>query len=334
MKLCLKILAIAIVAATTYSVIGCTAPSSFSYQNVAITLSVECGDCPTPIYNPAYPAPAVVGQPAPAGSVVTEPNNGQGGTYLFTAHVTNAPANVSWALFPTPNLSDPSNLPTGTTLPVGESSSSVGQVNIASGNTAYYVIPSGIPVYTGAALAQAQALGIPQGMVLLVASVPSDPNDPSKKVSANQLIQIFNTASNLGPPTVNLVPRTPTNPANLTNPVVTVSHLAPNNTFQFTGFAVGAAPCSSVCLLPASASPGIPQVQFPLNSTDNGVVFEVGPAPFSLATAVPGGSMTYGTISATGLYTAPATIPATQPVVYVISHAVPSANAYAYIAVN
>ena len=38
MKLCLKILALATIAATTYSMVSCAAPASFSYQNVAITL--------------------------------------------------------------------------------------------------------------------------------------------------------------------------------------------------------------------------------------------------------------------------------------------------------
>ena len=330
MKLCLKSLAIAIIAAITYSVIGCAAPSSFTYQNIGITISAECGDCPTPIYNPAFPAPSAAGLPAPAGSVITMPNNGQGGTYLFTAHVTNAPANVTWTLFPTPNLSEPGTLPTGTTTPVTESTSSVGTLNVASGNTVYYG-QNGAPVYTGAALAQAQALGIPQGMVLLVASVPSDPNNPSAVATGSQLIQIFNTTSNLGPPSVYLVPKTPTNPP-LTNPVVTISHLAPNNTFQFSGGAVGAQPCAAVSAGAALCANGSPA-----NTVDNTVVWEVGPQPFSLGTAVPcttPATCPYGTITSTGLYTAPATVPAIQPVVVVISHLVPTASAYAIIAVN
>ena len=331
MKLCLKSLAILIIAAITYSIIGCAAPASFTYQNIGIAISAQCSDCQsaqiTVTYNPNFPVPSVANGPAPAGSVIVMPNSGQGGVILLTAFVTNAPANVTWQIYPTPNLSQPGNLPTGTSTPVGESGSSVGTISAASGSTAYYT-QGGVPVYTGAALVQAQALGIPQGDVLVVASVPSDPNDPTKVATASQLIQLFATGSTQGPPTVYLVPRTPLTPAGITTPAVTVSHLAPNNTFQFYGGAVGASPCNSV------TSCTIQGTLYPTNTTDNQVVWEVGPAPFSLSTAIPGGSTTYGTISTTGLYTAPATVPATQPVVVLVSHLISTVNAYAYVSVN
>jgi hypothetical protein len=323
MKLCLKILAIVIIAASTYSIIGCAAPASFSYQNVAITLSVQCADCPAITYNPAQP------------SVLLEPNSGQGGVYLFTAQVTNAPANITWNVYPTPNLSEPGVLPTGT-APTGttggpaEFNPAVGTVSAASGNTAYFT-QNGVPVYTGASLLQAQALGIPQGDTLLVASVPSDPNNPSAVATASVLIQHFNGSTVQGPPSVFLTPRTPLTPAGLVNPVVTVSHLAPNNTFQFVGGVVGAAPCLTVttCTIQGTL--------YPTNTTDNTPVWEVGPAPFSLSTAIPctvPATCPYGTISSTGLYTAPTVIPATQPVVVLVSHLVPTVNAFAYVAVN
>lgn len=326
MKLCFKVVALLITAGAVYSVIGCSAPAGFSYQNVSVTLSVECGDCPAIIYNPAYPAPAAVGQPAPPGSVVTEPSSGQGGVYLFTAHVTNAPANVTWALYPTPNPTDPT-APTGTSAPVTESGSQVGTISAASGNTAYYT-QNGVPIYTGAALQQAQALGIPQGMVLLTASVPADPNDPSKVVTASQLIQIFGGGSTQGPPVAYLVPRTPTTPAGITTPVISVTR---GTSFQFYGGIVGAAPCTSTaaCLIAG--------VQNPINTVDDGAVWEVGPSPFSLATAVQCTTPAlcpYGTISQTGLYTAPATPPAITPVVVLVSHYVPTVNAYAYVGVQ
>jgi hypothetical protein len=326
MKLCLKLAALLITAVAVYSVIGCSAPAGFSYQNVSVSISVECGDCPAIIYNPAYPAPSVVGQPAPPGSVVTEPNNGQGGTYLFTAHVTNAPANVTWALYPTPNLVDPTS-PSGTSTPVGEQGSSVGSINVASGNTVYYVV-NGVPVYTGAALQQAQALGILQGMVLLTATVPTDPNDPSKVVTASQLIQIFGGTNAQGPPTAYLVPRTPTTPAGITTPVISVPR---GTSYQFYGGIVGAAPCTSTaaCLLVGPTAP--------INTVDNGAVWEVGPSPFSLATAVQCTTPAlcpYGTITQTGLYTAPATPPAITPVVVLISHYVSSVSAFAYVGVQ
>ena len=338
MKLGFKILALATIAATTYSMVSCSAPQSFSYQNIAITLSVQCGDCPTPAYNPLFPAPAVSGQPAPPGSVVLEPNTGQGGTYLFTANVTNAPANITWTLYPTPNLGTPNPPPTGTSTPVGESGSSVGTLQVASGNTVYYADASP-PVYSGAALQQAQSgagvpqglcmsvtMCIPQGMVLLVASVPSDPNNPSATVSAGQFIQIFGGSNAQGPPSVYLTPSTPTTPAGLTNPVATVTH--GGGTYQFVGGVVGAAPCITATAC-AAIGPNIP-----LNYTDNAPIWEVGPSPYSLTTAVPGGDATYGTISPTGLYTAPATVPPVQPVVILVSHLVPTVSKYAYVGVN
>ena len=326
MKLGFRILALCTIAVTTYSLVSCAAPTSFTYQNVAVALSVQCGDCPAPVYNPAYPAPAVVGQPAPAGSVLLQTVAGQGGTYIFTATVTNAPANISWNLYPTPNLTTPNPPPTGTTLPITESGSSVGTINVASGNTAYYAAPNGPPVYGGAALTQAQAMGIPQGTILLTATVPSDPNDPTKTVTANQLIQLFGGSTAQGPPTVYLTPATPTSPANVTNPVAIVPHNG--GTFQFYGGVVGAAPCITAATC-AAISPTTP-----LNTTDNTPIWEVGPAPFSLSTAVPGGDATYGTISATGLYTAPVAVPPVQPVVILVSHLVPTVNKYAYINVN
>jgi hypothetical protein len=57
----------------------------------------------------------------------------------------------------------------------------------------------------------------------------------------------------------------------------------------------------------------------------------VGP---SLATAVSGGSTTYGTISGTGLYTAPQTIPALQPIIFMESDYLYSAVLDAYITID
>ena len=42
MKLGLRILAVAVIAATSISLIGCAGPAGFSYQNVSITLSPMC----------------------------------------------------------------------------------------------------------------------------------------------------------------------------------------------------------------------------------------------------------------------------------------------------
>ena len=145
MKLCLKILAVAVIAASTYSLTGCAAPPSFSYQNVSIAISGQCADCENSgtvlLYNPAYPQP-----PNPGSVAYMPPGGGQGGETLFTAVVTNAPqSNVSWAIYPTPNLTGIDNLPTGTSAPVTESGSGVGQLTAVSGNTLYYTAPSGPP---------------------------------------------------------------------------------------------------------------------------------------------------------------------------------------------
>lgn len=325
MKLGFRILASATIAAATYSIVSCAAPQSFSYQNVSIALAAQCGDCAGigELYNPAFPNPTPVTANAPTGSVLYMPaGGGQGGTTVFTATVTNAPGNVTWTIYPTPNLTTPNPPPTGTSQPVTESGSSVGVVNVASGTTAYYSAPSSAPVYSGAALTQAQAMGIPQGDILLVASVPSDPNNPSATVSVNQLIQEYGSQ-----PSVYLTPATPTTPANITTPVAIVAHNG--GTFQFFGGIVGTPPCSAVPAGSATCANGLPA-----NTADNTSIWEVGPTPFSLSTAVPGGDATYGTISATGLYTAPVAVPPVQPVVILVSHFLPTVNKYAYINVN
>ena len=80
-----------------------------------------------------------------------------------------------------------------------------------------------------------------------------------------------------------------------------------------------------------------------IDTVDNSSVWEVGPAPYSLATAIPGGNSLYGTITQQGVYTAPATIPTTtnsfttingEVVVIVTSHLVPTVATYAYVAIN
>lgn len=341
MKFCSKFVAPAFVSAAAF-LAGCAGPTQYSYQNVTVRLSAQCSDCATigQQYNPAYPIPSTPTGIAPAGSVLLMPNAGQGGTTLFTATVANAPANVTWTLYPTPNLTGITIYPTCSITPSStttscvptEATSAVGTINVASGNTAYYG-QNGVPVYTGAALQQAQAMGIPQGDVLLVASVPADPNNPAAVATASQLIQVYNTA-----PSVYLIPRTPTNPSGLTNPVVTI----PRNTqFQFVGGAVGAPPCNGLGPT-TSGGCGSGAGALPNFSTDNAVNWYTGPGPCASgtppATAVLGGSSVYGPISTTGLYTAPAAIPpsvyGSQPAIYVQSHLAQSVTACANIAIN
>ncbi|MGA1982373.1 MAG: hypothetical protein ABSG84_07865 [Acidobacteriaceae bacterium] len=349
MKFRLKILALAATAATTFSLISCAGPASFSYQNVSIALTAYCSDCAgggqygliNIMYNPAYP------QPPAAGNVLMMPATSQGGTTVFTANVTNAPAtNVTWTIYPQPNLTGIDTLPNGTSTPVGESGSSVGSFNTpgsspttAFGPTAIYT-QGGVNVYSGQALAQAQAMGIPQGFVMIVASLPADP-DTGAVVSTNQLIQIYGGSTAQGPPSAYLTPSTPATPAGLTNPVVSVAHnpnlptIATNGQYQFYGGIVGAAPCNTI------GTCNINGVQYPLLTTDNTATWEVGPAPFSLTTAfvctTPGLACPFGTVSQTGLYTAPATIPSagltpsSEVVVVLVSQLVSTVDKYAYV---
>jgi hypothetical protein len=336
MKLSSKILAIAITAAATCSLIGCGAPSGFSYQNVSIAITASCYDCTTPVtYNPAQPG------------VLNMTNSSEGSTIILSANVTNAPQQVTWQIYPLPNLTEIGTLPTGTATPVGESTDSVGTIDTQSGNIAYYTNSGSVPVYSGAALQQAQtmqytisyttttvvngvstvttvnqpAVGIPQGDVLLAASTPNNPTNPSQTFTAYLLIQIYNST---GTPSVYLSPKTPTTPS-LTDSVAFVAHNG--GTFQFYGGAVGAGLCvtSTGCVSNGT--------QVPLYGTDNAALWEVGT---STATAVIGGNSTVGTISSTGLYTAPATIPASgaQVVVLVAAHALPTITAVAYLTIQ
>jgi hypothetical protein len=259
-------------------------------------------------------------------------SNSQGGTSFITATVTNAPSNnITWTVYPTPNLSGIKTAPTcqttSTPCQPGESGNPVGTIQAASGSTIVYSVPSGAPVYSGAALLQANAMGIPQGDILLTASVPSEPNNPSAVYTASQLIQIYGSGTFPGS-TPYLSPNTPTTPTGLTNPVVTVAR---NTSFQFTGGVVGTLPCTSAtqCLINGT--------QYVTDTTDNKAVWEVCPAPFALASCIIGGNSTLGTITQSGLYTAPATIPSPLPVVLVVpetAQTITNAQNYAYVGVN
>jgi hypothetical protein len=326
MKLCLKILAVVIVAATMVSLIGCAAPATFNYSNVTLSLTYTpcAANCPAIYYNPASPTTMITPGPLNSGCV-----------NIF-ATVTNAPANITYTLYPTPSLVIPT-LPSGTSTTIGTGSgqinpqtSPVGTVNYANGTTNFYCAPgAAVPVYKGAALEQAQALGIPQGDVLMVAGVPNNPNTPSSScVLPNspgcaiftQLFQMYNSSGATGPPTVVLFPA---NATGTTNSILTVTH--GGNSYQFNGFAVGAPPCLNVTACLINGTP------YPLLSTDNKVIWLVGQ---TTATAVVGGNATYGTISTAGLYTSPTAVPPSQPVIVLQSDLVSTITAVAYITIN
>jgi hypothetical protein len=333
MKLCSKLLAIAVIAASTYSLTGCSAPATFSYQNVNIAITSFCADCAAgaylnggTTYNPAYPLPPN------AGSVILMPNTSQGGTTTFVATVTNAPqSNVTWTLYPTPNLGGITTDPSGTSTPVTESGNPLGTIQATSGNTITYTVP-GAPVYSGAALIQANQLGIPNGDVLLVASVPSNPSNPSVVTTQNQLIQIYGGTPPQGPPVTYLTPSTSSVPSGQVQPVVTVAR---NASFAFYGGQVAAGPClgtaAYACVTASGATllTGVP---------DNSVYWGVCPystTACTYTTAVVGGNSTLGTITQQGVYTAPAAIPTSNEVqVIVYSHLANSVRSYAYVGVN
>jgi len=339
MKLCLKIFAIAVIAASTYSLSGCATPSAFTYQNIGFSFAYECTNCPLGIiYNPTYPWTELM------------PNTGQGGVLWITAYVTNAPPILTWKQYPTPNLSQPATLPTGSSQPVGESGSQIGTIQAAGGNTAFYA-QNGVPVYTGQALLQAQSMqynvtyqtevmnalgvpilttvnlaqtGIPQGDVLFGVSVPSDPANPSAVATGYTLVQLFNNNSASGPPSVYLVPKTPTNPSGLTTSVVNVPR---NGFYAFYGGVVGASPCLTATTCGTN----------PMDFVDTAAIWEVGGASTAAscaAAAIQGGSTTYGTISTTGVYTAPAAIPSGFVCIVMAAHIQPSVTAIAYITIS
>jgi hypothetical protein len=353
MKLCLKILAVAVIAAFTYSLTGCASPPSFTYSNVSIALSEICSDCQggaaAGIYLQYDPT-------RPGVLLVDGGGNQQGGSIQFTATVSNAPSNLTWTLYPTQNLLQTNPSPTCSTSSTPCSPTELGSgwltgtFIVQSGNTAWFqnaVIGGVEPIYVGEALAQAETMqytitygqpgvtntglptitpesetvtGIPQGSVLLGVSVPNNPDNPSSVTTAYQLMEIY--ASN---PVVYMTPQTPQKPSGLTDSVLSLarSTAATPSTFQFYGGAAGAPPCetSTTCGAQGSTTVG---------SVDDSVIWEVGS---STATAIAGGNSTYGTITTTGLYTAPLVPPSPQPVVVMASHEQPSVYDYAYITI-
>jgi len=328
MKLCLKILAIVIVAASVVSLIGCAAPAHFSYSNVTLSLSY------TPCYNNC---PPLTFNPANLNALVVSGPNASGCVNVF-ATVTNAPANITYSLYPTPSLVGIK--PSGQTQQL----SPVGNINFGTGTTTFYCAPGLVPVYTGTALEQAQAMGIPQGDVELVAGVPNNLNTPSSSCvlptspGCTTFVQLFQIYNQGGSAAVSLFPSTPTgfitSAVTLNTRPPSASCPACQNQFQFNGFAVGATPCTSTtaCLINGTA--------YPLNTPDNKVLWLAGQGGTTgtLATSVNGGSTTYGTVTSTGLYTAPTTVPpgsTLYPQVLVIaqSEAYPAITVSAYVTI-
>jgi hypothetical protein len=345
MKLCSKILAIAILAFTTYAMVGCAAPAGYSYQNVSIALSNYCDDCGT--------GDPVSGATTNGYETTFILNNSAGGCLLFNATVYNAPPNVSWALHPTANLVQ-EGIAADVTPTLGTLSNSTGLSN--------YYCQNGAPVYGGLALTQASALGIPNGDILMTLSVPVDPTNPSAVFTRGEMIQIYSTA-----PVANVVPG-----SNGNVPAVNIPH--GTGSYVFGGFITKAEPCGPtggglpVCSQTTTVDLGTytptlytanSNVDWALSININNVLsdtttlctFTSFPTTAQLATAnaatpllnectlegfiVLGGTyngvITLGTTTAT--YYAPSAVPTNQPVVVVQADASPQVQALAYVGI-
>jgi hypothetical protein len=299
MKLCSKLLAIAIICSAT-ALISCAGPSSFTYQKVALTVTYSpwCA-CFAPVGNFYSINPPGAG--GITGAVEIPTGGGEGGCDQLVASVTNAPLNPTWAI-----------LPAGT---------NTGTLNDAApGGSNFYCAPSGAPIYSGAQLAAARAAGIVdangnvvQGTTEIVVTNPADPTNPANVVSASVFYQFSAIGGGgTGPPTgVGIGMSGLALPANVTVPLAA--------TYQFAGYVTGVGgfnPCAGgngVGTGPAS----------PTNPAAFAVTYEVNGVVGGAGT----GTGQFGTINASGLYTAPTAYPSAtvhSATVQVISTACPT----------
>jgi hypothetical protein len=309
MKLCSKLLVIAILTSTC-ALISCAGPSNASstYKNVTISLAYYpiCNGCGTTgtggfTYGVNPPGAggitgAVICSPASStclingseicsttaqtcvtgGAIEMPPGGGSGSCAELYTTVTNAPFNPTYTIIPAPVTTN--------------ATSNVGTLGVPIGNTVFYCEANSIPVYSGAQLAQAQAAGLPMGTTEVVVTNPADPNDPTKVVSAS-LYFAFQTLTVPSGIVAGILPG-----GNVTVPL--------GGTFQFTGYIAG----NSGFIVPAGAvvptggcTVAIANVCIPAyqaNYNVNGVIGGAGT-----------GAGQFGTISSTGLYTAPTAYP-------------------------
>jgi hypothetical protein len=310
MKLCSKLLVFAILATTCFALISCAGPTNASstYKNVSISLSYYpiCNGCGTTgtggfTYGVNPPGAggitgAVICSPASStclvngtelcssttqtcvtgGAIEMPPGGGSGSCVELYVTVTNAPLNPTFTILPAPVSTS--------------ASSNVGTLGVPIGNTVFYCEASGIPIYSGAQLAQAQAAGLPMGTTEVVVTNPADPNNPSVVVSSS----LYFSFQLLAPPTGLLAGVLPG--GNVTVPL--------GGTFQFTGYIAG----NSGFIIPSGAVA-------PTGGCTTAIANTCIPAyqPSYLVNGVIGGAGTgagqFGTISSTGLYTAPTAYP-------------------------
>lgn len=275
MKLCTRILAIVVIVSVCAFATSCAGPSAgVTYQNVGLTLTpfLICNSCFTgSFYYQINPA----GAGGVAGAIEMPAGGGTGGCIELQATVTNAPQNLTWTIIPTANGTVPA-AGTGTGYPPAEPGPNVGTLSSTTGSMVYYCEPGGIPNFTGSALAQAQAAGLPPGFTEVMVSTPN-PSNPSQPITATQVFA-FQLQT---PPTGMLATLTPN-----TSVIVPLG-----TTYQFQGYVAGANgfdPCHN--------NPGVPAY---------GVVYQVNTVDGGAGT----GAGQFGTISSTGLYTAPTAYP-------------------------
>jgi hypothetical protein len=276
MKLCSKLLAVAILF-SSMSLISCAGPSSFSYQNVTMSLTASpiCNGCFAP-YGFFYPTnPAGAG--GITGAVEMPVGGGLGGCVQLFVSVTNAPLNPTWTI-----------------LPAG---SNVGTLPDPAPGTNFYCMAGGAPVYSGAQLAAAKAAGIVdsngnvvQGTTEVMVTNPVSPTNPSQVVSAS-LFFAFSLigGGGSGPPTgVGIGFSGLAVPSNIYVPL--------GGTFQFAGYVTGINgynPCTGGA---GAGTSGLPA--YAVSYMVNGIVGGAGT-----------GAGQYGIISPSGLYTAPKAYP-------------------------
>ena len=313
MKLCYKILVIAI-SASTFVLTSCSGPSSFAYQNV--TLSVQfalvgyAGNFPVNPIGDGGITGAILpqcssnttatgcnyggtvycnsnAQCTTTSEILMPPGGSAGSCIELYASVTNTALNPTWTIYPSP-------LPTNGNSNVGAFNAPSGGTT-TTGSTAFYCEPGSPPIYSGAQLAQAQTLGpggtpLPQGTTAVVVTNPIDPSNPSNVATTTLYFAYQSTGSSTV--AIGMSP--------------TLSAVVPlRGTLQFTGYVAGqngyGNPCNQVPA-PTTSIPG------------TALTWEAGP---SQGTQYVGGNGTgagqYGTIVATGpntaIYTAPTSYP-------------------------
>jgi hypothetical protein len=230
MKLRNKILAVAAIASTC-AMISCAGPSSFSYQNVVVTVSnIALGFAGGFANNMASPG-TVTGAFEVGASVSAD-------CIQINVNVINAPANPTWTLVP-----GPAESLTSTGSNVGNLNDNVPGVSAATitGQTSvFFCAPSSVPTYANDQLIQAQGVitpqtpnGLPQGNIEIQVTNPADPNNPSDVAIG----RLFGTIT--GEVVAITTPDGQPSSGNVTVPLCPTTGPIPSCQYQFAGYVAG-----------------------------------------------------------------------------------------------